>query len=1076
MRQSKKEVKLLLFSFIIIGIIGAGVKYFEYLHLKEINTTTNDIFEHPLKVSNAALNIKLNVYKIHRDMKDIVLASSKKDILPLLKEVDSHEIIVYKNLTIIKEDILGEDGLLLQKQTKQLFNDWKPIRDEVIYLINNSQIDRAIDITRGKGAKHVLKLEKSASNLYSFAHKKALGFKNKSNSFFEKLKIINYLITLFIFIFFILLGYYIIHRISKYIYKIEHLKDVLSIIRDVNQLIVREKNIQTMIDETCNILVSTKTYEHARIILCNDDTQKCPIKDFDNDKSALTIELIHNNKLYGYLTLSLEKKYLEDHNEIELLEEVASDIAYALYNRATEQKLIEQEELYDNIIDSVDNLIFVKDKNFVYIACNKAFEEFMGKSKNQILGKTDYDFFTKDDADFFREHDQIILSQNKANSNFEWLTYPDGQKVYLLTDKSPLVNSRDQVIGLVGNSSDFTEQYRLYKRLEEAQSLAKIGSWEYDIKKDEITASDEQLKIYGLIDTKMKLNKATFFNLYHPQDIKSAEQIFINSLSSKEVTISQNRIIRPNDGQTRYIEHRWKTEYDNDIAVKTIGTTQDITEIRDIENSLRVEKYRYEMAEKIAHLGSWEQNIVDNTLKWSDEVYRIFEVDSSTNMTFKHFIECVHPEDVDKVNLAFDKSVQERVPYHVTHRLLFHDGRIKYVLEHAKHFYDSENNHINTIGTVQDITKQKEIKNKLQQTKQEFEGIFNEAPIPMAIHNEDGKIIRINKTWEELTGYTHSEIDTISKWTHKVAPNTPEPRKEHIEKMYSITQRTDEGEFNIITKNGEEITWVFSSSPLGIIDNKRVLISTAMDITEIKKKDELMIVQSRHAAMGEMIGMIAHQWRQPIAGIAMDANNMLLDISLDDFNIDSAQEYSQSVLEQTEHLSKTIDDFRNFFKPDKLLKIANIKDILDETLSIIKSSLVNHNIEFKISNDSNSDIYAYTRELTQVFVNIITNAKDSIVINKTENAKINIKVYDDEKYVNTSICDNGAGIDESILMKIFDPYFTTKDEKTGTGLGLYMSKMIVEKHLDGKIEVLNSTNGVCFIIRVPIKHTKSNGQ
>lgn len=100
---------------------------------------------------------------------------------------------------------------------------------------------------------------------------------------------------------------------------------------------------------------------------------------------------------------------------------------------------------------------------------------------------------------------------------------------------------------------------------------------------------------------------------------------------------------------------------------------------------------------------------------------------------------------------------------------------------------------------------------------------------------------------------------------------------------------------------------------MGLMDSKRTVISAAMDITELKKKDELMIVQSRHAAMGEMIGMIAHQWRQPLNIISMVANNILLDLAFEDFKPSDAEKYSRDILNQTEHLSKTIDDFRNFF-------------------------------------------------------------------------------------------------------------------------------------------------------------------
>jgi PAS domain S-box-containing protein len=368
-----------------------------------------------------------------------------------------------------------------------------------------------------------------------------------------------------------------------------------------------------------------------------------------------------------------------------------------------------------------------------------------------------------------------------------------------------------------------------------------------------------------------------------------------------------------------------------------------------------------------------------------------------------------------------------------------------------------------------DITKQlkaeklfQDALEQLKQKKQELETIIQEAPNPIMLHNEDGKVLMLNKVWEKLTGYNYDEINTIEKWTKKAYGKEMPTVKKYIDGVYHINHAVNEGEYSIITNNAEVIIWQFSTAPLGIIDGKRTVITSAMDVTELKRKDELMLVQSRHAAMGEMISMIAHQWRQPISVIALDANNMLVDIKLNDFSAANAEKYAKDILHQTQHLSKTIDDFRNFFKPDKAISKVNMQDVLDETYHIIKDSLSNNTIELKKSYTSVSEVDAYPRELMQVFVNIINNSKDSLLANHRDNPFIEVKVYEDENYVITDICDNGVGIDEKIQAKIFDPYFTTKDEKTGTGLGLYMSKVIIEDHLHGKLETFNMDKGACF--------------
>jgi len=233
------------------------------------------------------------------------------------------------------------------------------------------------------------------------------------------------------------------------------------------------------------------------------------------------------------------------------------------------------------------------------------------------------------------------------------------------------------------------------------------------------------------------------------------------------------------------------------------------------------------------------------------------------------------------------------------------------------------------------------------------------------------------------------------------------------------------------------------------------------------RKEEIMLVQSRNAAMGEMISMIAHQWRQPISIIAMWANNIIADVDMDELNERDCKKYSTNIIEQTKHLSDTIDDFRNFFRPDKAKENILLKDVMEECLTVITKSLENNNIKVKTDYKNSTKILIHSRELMQVYINIVKNAKEALVERKIKDAHILINIYEDENNIISEIKDNALGIDTEIMKKIFDPYFTTKGVKNGTGLGLYMSKTIVEKHLNGMISAKNIENGVCFKITLP---------
>jgi len=240
------------------------------------------------------------------------------------------------------------------------------------------------------------------------------------------------------------------------------------------------------------------------------------------------------------------------------------------------------------------------------------------------------------------------------------------------------------------------------------------------------------------------------------------------------------------------------------------------------------------------------------------------------------------------------------------------------------------------------------------------------------------------------------------------------------------------------------------------------------EINNRKKQEQLLIQQSKLAEMGEMISMIAHQWRQPLSALSTIIQNVHLRYSLG--KLDKEYLDKQRVLSNalTEKMSQTINDFRNFFKPNKEKQPFSIGDALQQTIFLIDDSFKSNNI--KIENMISDDviIYGFESELSQVLLNIITNSKDAFLETKIKNQVITIKTKRAQTHIRILISDNAGGINESIINKIFEPYFTTKDSYNGTGLGLYMSKMIIEQNMQGHLSVKNIPNGVKFSIYIPI--------
>ena len=240
------------------------------------------------------------------------------------------------------------------------------------------------------------------------------------------------------------------------------------------------------------------------------------------------------------------------------------------------------------------------------------------------------------------------------------------------------------------------------------------------------------------------------------------------------------------------------------------------------------------------------------------------------------------------------------------------------------------------------------------------------------------------------------------------------------------------------------------------------------EINNRKKQEQLLIQQSKLAEMGEMISMIAHQWKQPLSALGTIIQNIHLRHSLG--KLDKEYLEKQRVLSNalTEKMSTTIHDFRNFFKPNKEKKSFSIKDAINQTIFLIDDSFKSHNIKIVNQISDDIEINGFKSELSQVLLNILTNSKDAFLEKKIEDPQIKIQTKQIQTHIKILISDNAGGISNSIIHKIFEPYFTTKDSYNGTGLGLYMSKIIVEENMLGQLSVKNTKDGVQFIIYIPI--------
>ncbi len=257
---------------------------------------------------------------------------------------------------------------------------------------------------------------------------------------------------------------------------------------------------------------------------------------------------------------------------------------------------------------------------------------------------------------------------------------------------------------------------------------------------------------------------------------------------------------------------------------------------------------------------------------------------------------------------------------------------------------------------------------------------------------------------------------------------------------------------------------------LKMIEANSIIANQRLDIErkyqELSKKDSMLTAQSKQAVMGEMMSMIAHQWRQPLSTVTLNISNIqfkkMLGQELSDEDLNKAlSEISDTVV----YLSDTVDDFQTFFHPKKEKGVSEIHELLQKAVNFVLPRTKESKIEITVNKYVEIEVVTYINELVQIVLNILNNAIDALESSNKEQAKIIIYVELKGEYIYISIVDNANGIPNDIIDNVFNPYFSTKG-KNGTGLGLYMSQMLAQKQFDGEITFTSSSLGTHFLVKI----------
>ncbi|WP_174247232.1 cache domain-containing protein [Arcobacter sp. LA11] len=365
--------------------------------------------------------------------------------------------------------------------------------------------------------------------------------------------------------------------------------------------------------------------------------------------------------------------------------------------------------------------------------------------------------------------------------------------------------------------------------------------------------------------------------------------------------------------------------------------------------------------------------------------------------------------------------------------------------------------------------------------------------------NDIKAIKKIEKTINEKKGFVYLDfykpnsdkvsskiiyLKTIPKWNWVISTGF---YKDDVQKLINKKKRELTAKYNENLKNLLIFTVIITLILLllslylsNIIERKFKTYKNSIEsyIKENKKQYNLLAQKTKLAAMGEMMENIAHQWRQPLSVITTASSGIKLQKDMDNLSDTFLDESINSINSSANHLSETIEDFRDFFKPDKEKIRFELNTAIKKTIKLLASQLKINQIEI-IQKVEDITISSYERELLQVLLNIINNAKDALIDNKNIPKYIFLDIYKKESKVIIKIKDNAGGIPENIINRIFEPYFTTKHKSQGTGIGLYMSQEIISRHIKGTIEVDNTNyeyentkyTGAIFTITLPLTNS-----
>ena len=728
---------------------------------------------------------------------------------------------------------------------------------------------------------------------------------------------------------------------------------------------------------------------------------------------------------------------------------------------------------------------FDKDGNHTFV--NKAAIQMLGYTEEELIGKNGHRMWhhTKPDGTHFDIHECAIHSHIKEGKSYlaeDVFWRKDGSSFEVEILQNPLVED-GVVMGAVLSFHDVSEKNRIKREAEQEHKLADLYLNTFgtivlmlDTQGNIININQEGSNMLGV--SKKKLIGQNFIKNYIEKDLKEEigalfDSLVQNKLSDEKYHINNIIDMQGNKHLIRWTNNHIQDDDGNTTAILASGI--DITQESELSQKLFEQEHLYKLTFEEADVGIAHSSLDGKWIDVNEHLSKLlgYEKEEFSEHSVEEF---TYPQD-RQLDIQMKEHLlhQGQSSYHTEKRYIKKDGSIMWASVAVVLLKDAAGEPLYFLKIIRDISELKLLMYQLEAEKTKFEKIIEFAPIPIIMYDALQKnTLLINRAFSDTFGYELTDIPTIESFLHKAFASVQAERLQELQRYYDNPLQTQQVKQSITTKSGEKKIELLSAVVLDDkeIAEKKSYMITMLDITDLQKKEELMLAQSRQAAMGDMLSMIAHQWRQPLSVISMIANNIQVQLDLSDtIEPQELRKFIASLHTQTQYLSQTIDDFRDFFKPDRDKEEILLSTLLQRLRNLIQKSLEDNKIALSVETPQEYTLHTYSNQLIQVLVNLINNAKDAINETQPEQPHIKITTELQKEELRLHVCDNGGGIDPSIEDKIAEPYVTTKAQN-GTGLGLYMSKVIMTKQLGGRLFWSCSDTGCCFSLALPLNDAK----